>query len=540
MTIVSPFPDVDIPNVTIGEYVFGSISEADCNRVAVVGAVDGSSLTYGELVTQVGRFANGLFERGIRVGDVVGLLLPNSLHFVAAFYGVVRVGAAATLMNPLASVDDVTKQLRDSGARVLITVEALQDTAEKALAAVSLVEQLIILDGSGRQQHSPYCNMADLLNTSVTAPAITVDPASHVAVILYSSGTTGLPKGVMLTHRNLVANLAQVEPLSRLTTDDTILAAMPFFHSYGLAAQLNTGLKARCRVIIMSRFEFTKFLDNIQTHRCTRAFIGPSIALAVAHDPTVDSYDLTSLRTLISAAAPLDEATAASAAIRAGCRVVQVYGLTELSPASHVVPFDGGARVPGAIAPAGSCGWTVANSCSKIVDPLSGREVAFPRQGLSEAGELWFKGPNVMAGYLNNETATAEIIDEEGWLHTGDLARIDAHGCVYIVDRIKELIKYKGYQVAPAELEALLLTHPGVADAAVVGVRDNTTSEELPKAFIVKSADTDVTPEQIISYIARRVAPYKKIRLVEFVDSIPRSAAGKILRRHLRQPIAAV
>jgi acyl-CoA synthetase (AMP-forming)/AMP-acid ligase II len=236
----------------------------------------------------------------------------------------------------------------------------------------------------------------------------------------------------------------------------------------------------------------------------------------------------------MSGAATLDADLGHAVARRLGCNVVQGYGMSELSPVSHITPKDGGRSTVGTVAPLDSCGWTVPNSESKIVDPETGAEIDVPAEGLSETGELWFKGPNVMAGYLNNDLAARETIDDDGFLHTGDLARVDSTGCVYIVDRLKELIKYKGYQVPPAELEAVLLNHPGVADVAVIGVRDEESGEEVPKAFVVRQPGVDLTAEEVMTFVAGQVAPYKKVRQVEFIDAIPKSAAGKILRKELR------
>jgi acyl-CoA synthetase (AMP-forming)/AMP-acid ligase II len=235
----------------------------------------------------------------------------------------------------------------------------------------------------------------------------------------------------------------------------------------------------------------------------------------------------------MSGAAPLDAELGHAVAKRLGCRVVQGYGMSELSPVSHITPFDGGVKNMGVVAPLSSVGWTVSNAASKLINPDTGDEIDPPAEGLSETGELWFKGPNVMAGYLGNEQATQETIDDDGWLHTGDLAQIDASGCVYIVDRLKELIKYKGYQVPPAELEAVLLSHPGIADAAVIGVND-AEGEEVPKAFVVKLSGTELTEDEVMEFVAGQVAPYKKVRQVEFIDAIPKSASGKILRKDLR------
>jgi acyl-CoA synthetase (AMP-forming)/AMP-acid ligase II len=370
--------------------------------------------------------------------------------------------------------------------------------------------------------------------TADDRPKVDFDPATHVAVLPYSSGTTGKPKGVMLTHRNLVANVAQIQELARVGPDETLTAVVPFFHSYGLTALLCTALRNRCRLVVMPAFDLGEFLATIQNYQCTQAFIAPPVAVVLAKHPMVDSFDLSSLHTLTSGAAPLDEELATAVTQRLGCRIVQAYGMSELSPASHLIPHDGGLHSVGSMAPLSSCGWTVPNSQSKIIDVDSGEEIPFPTVGLSEPGELWFRGPNVMAGYWGNDTATAQTIDVDGFLHTGDLARVDASGCIYIVDRLKELIKYKGYQVPPAELEALLLTHPGIADVAVVGAIDDASGQEVPKAFVVTQPDASLSEEQITDFVARKVAPYKKIRQVEFIDAIPKSPTGKILRKVLR------
>ena len=376
-------------------------------------------------------------------------------------------------------------------------------------------------------------NAADLMQQGLPAPDVSFAPSSHLAVLPYSSGTTGNPKGVMLTHRNLVANVAQIRPLHGMVADDVVIAVLPFFHIYGMTVLLNAALHARARLVIMGSFDLDEFLANIANHKCTIAFIAPPVAVALAKHPLIDDYDLASLNVVMSGAAPLDADLGQAVADRLGCRVVQGYGMSELSPVSHITPFDAGAHEMNATAPLSSVGWTVSNAASKIIDPETGDEIDVPAEGLSETGELWFKGPNVMAGYLNNEEATRETIDDDGWLHTGDLAQVDANGCVYIVDRLKELIKYKGYQVPPAELEAVLLSHPTIADAAVIGVVD-AEGEEVPKAFVVKQSETELSEAEVMDFVAGQVAPYKKVRQVEFIEAIPKSASGKILRKDLR------
>ncbi|MEC4764287.1 AMP-binding protein [Mycobacterium sherrisii] len=521
MKFASPFPDVVIPDTSLYDFVFGNLDEADRERVALVELTTETEVNYGTLVERIDSVAAALAQRGIGVGDVVGLLSPNSAASVIALHGILRAGATATPINALSTVNEIAGQLRHSAARLLITAGQLWDRAVAAASMAGLsVDEVLLVDDKA-------------LMIPAAGPDVDFDPATHLAVLPYSSGTTGKPKGVMLTHRNLVANIAQLHPVSGLDSEETLMAVIPFFHIYGLTALLCAALQARARLIVMPRFDLGAFLAAIEKYRCTQAFIVPPLAVALAKDPMVESFDLSSLRVLTSAAAPLDEELANAVMERLDCQIVQAYGMTELSPASHVTPHEG--RHPeGLVAPVSSCGWTLPNAESKILDVETGAEIPLPTSGLSQPGELCVRGPNVMAGYLRDDAATAEIMDGDGFLHTGDLARVDAHGCVYIVDRLKELIKYKGYQVAPAELEALLLTHPDIADVAVVGVVNNRSGEEIPKAFVVRQRGAALSKGDVIDFVARKVAPYKKIRQVEFVDEIPKSATGKILRRELR------
>ncbi|ULE33218.1 4-coumarate--CoA ligase family protein [Mycobacterium sp. IDR2000157661] len=533
MSFASPFPEVDIPSTSVYDYLFAHIAEDDLDRVALVDAKSGRQTTYREMIARVDAFAGALTRRGIGVGDVVGLLSPNSSGFAVAFHGILRAGATATTVNALFTAKDIAKQLTDSGAKMLVTVTPLLTQAKEGAAAAGLPDDaLVVLDGAGSEADG-HPNADELLGSAASAPEVSFAPSSHLAVLPYSSGTTGNPKGVMLTHRNLVANVAQIRPLHGMVADDAVLAVLPFFHIYGMTVLLNAALHARARLIIMPSFDLGDFLGNIQDHQCTIAFIAPPVAVALAKHPLIDEYDLSSLNVVMSGAAPLDADLGHAVAKRLGCRVVQGYGMSELSPVSHITPFDAGAHDMKANAPLSSVGWTVSNAASKIVDPETGEVIHPPAEGLSATGELWFKGPNVMAGYLNNESATRETIDDDGWLHTGDLAQVDAHGCVYIVDRLKELIKYKGYQVPPAELEAVLLSHPDIADAAVVGVTD-AEGEEVPKAFVVKQSGSELTEDAVIAFVAEQVAPYKKVRQVEFIEAVPKSASGKILRKDLR------
>ena len=519
----SPHPDVEIPNLSVYDYLFGSITPAQLDRVAITDGSTGNHVTYRELLLQVDAIAGDLAAQGIGVGDVVALHSPNSPAFVATFHGILRSGATVTTINALATAADITSQLTNARATRLITVSVLLSQASDAAGRAGLGDDaVIVLDGADGHR-----SFADLVSSGLHAPPVAFDPTTHLAILPYSSGTTALPKGVMLTHRNLVANVAQVVPMIEVNADDHVLAVLPFFHIYGITVLLNLALRTRAALVTMPRFDLLEFLRIVQDERCTYLFIAPPIAVALAKHPVIDDYDLSSVRSVLSGAAPLDEAIAGAVATRLDCRVLQGYGMTEMSPVAQVH------RLNQPETPLGSVGVTVPNMDCRLVDPETGDEIPVPKVGVSAAGELQCRGPNIMAGYLGNDAATREAFTEDGFLRTGDIATISAEGFVTIIDRVKELIKYKGYQVAPAELEAVLLSHPSIADAAVIGVTDP-EGEEVPQAFVVLQPGSSVASDEIIAFVAERVAPYKKVRQVEMIDVIPKSASGKILRRDLR------
>lgn len=525
----SPYPDVEIPAVPVHEYLFDTLEEQDLDRVALIDGATGVETTYRALRAQVDAFAGALAAREVGVGTVLAVLCPNVPAFATVFHGILRSGATVTTVNSLSTAHEIGTQLADAAATWLVTVGALLPQARVAAAEAGIPDdRLIVLDGA--QGHP---DLRELLAEGNPPPRPVFDPAAHVAVLPYSSGTTGAPKGVMLSHRNLVANVAQCRVNIDLRADDRVLAVLPFFHIYGMTVLLNLALRQRATLVTMPRFELAGFLETIQRHRCTYLYIAPPIAVALAKHPLVEDYDLSSVHTVFSGAAPLDGETAQLAGRRIGARMMQGYGMSELSPVSHAMPHDRDDI------PVSSVGTALPNTVCKLIDTESGRELTETGpDGTTPPGELWVKGPNVMLGYLNRPDATAETLDADGFLHTGDVAVYHEGGWFQIVDRVKELIKYKGYQVAPAQLEALLLSHPSVADAAVIGVRDE-EGEEIPKAFVV-TADAALTGEDVMAFVAAHVAPYKKIRRVEFIESIPKSASGKILRKDLRAREQAV
>jgi acyl-CoA synthetase (AMP-forming)/AMP-acid ligase II len=522
MPIRSPYPDVKIPNVSEFDYLFADLAEK-ASRVAVIDSTNGSTTTFGELAHRIERFAAALAHRGIGRGDTVAIFAPNTPDYAVVFHGTLLAGATITTVNALYTPHDLAGQLIDSKAGLLFTVSAFLDRAKAALAedGGARVGELIVLDGA-----EGHRSLADLLDNEYPVPQVEINPAEDIAVLPYSSGTTGRPKGVMLTHRNLVANIAQYKHATKVNQDSVVLAVLPFFHIYGMQICMNGPIYFGCATVTMPRFDLADFLRVIEEYKVTHAYIAPPIAVALAKHPIVAKYDLSSLQALVSGAAALSAELAAEVKARIGCEVMQGYGMTELSPVSHT-SLEGRPDIP-----VSTVGSLIPNMQAKIVDPESGTEL-----GVGERGELWCRGPNVMVGYLNNDEATAETIDADGYLHTGDVASVDEQGYFTILDRVKELIKYHGYQVPPAELEALLLTHPEIADSAVIGVLDE-EGEEIPKAFVVRRPGVELTEQDVMTFVADRVAPHKKVRQVEFIDVIPKSSSGKILRKDLRDQVA--
>ncbi|WP_159404436.1 AMP-binding protein, partial [Gordonia sp. YY1] len=359
MSFTSPFPDVEIPDMSVFDYLFGSIADEDLARTALVDSKSGTTTSYGQLVGQIEAAAGALASRGIGVGDVVGILSPNIPAFATVFHGILRAGGTATTINALFTAPEIAKQLRDSGAKMLVTISPMFEQAKAAADEVGLAEaNLIVLDGEG-QDASGHPNAIDLLGANLPAPEVSFDPATHVAVLPYSSGTTGNPKGVALSHRNLVANVAQLKPLQGMTADDVVIAVLPFFHIYGMTVLLNAALAARASLVVMPRFDLVEFLENIQNHKVTMAYIAPPVAVALAKHPIVDDYDLSSLHTMMSGAAPLDDELGQAVAKRLDLHMLQGYGMSELSPVSHIIPFDTQATLGREDPPLSSTGWPV-------------------------------------------------------------------------------------------------------------------------------------------------------------------------------------
>jgi acyl-CoA synthetase (AMP-forming)/AMP-acid ligase II len=510
----STYPDVEIPEQSLPSFVLERAPEL-ADRAALIDGSNGRTLTYAQLDEAARSFAAGLQARGFAKGDVFAISSPNTPEFAVAFFGVGMAGGVTTTANPLYTARELAFQLNDSSARFLLTAPPFLEVA-LAAARESKVEEVFVIGGG--EGATPFAEL--LAADPATAKKPIIDPKQDLLVLPYSSGTTGKPKGVMLTHHNLVANICQYRELEEFDDHETLIAVLPFFHIYGMTVIMSAALSRGSTIVSLPRFDIDEFLLAIERHKVSIAYVVPPIVLALTNHPVVDNHDISSLKFINSGGAPLGEDLEKACAARIGSVIKQGYGLTETSSVTHTNPYPGRVKVA-------TCGLTIPSTECRIVDTATGRDL-----GCNERGELWVRGPQVMKGYLNRPDVTAECLDGDGWLRTGDIAIVDDDGYFRIVDRLKEFIKYKGYQVAPAELEDLLIAHEAIDDAAVVPSPDEEAGE-LPKGFIVLKPGVEIDAEEIKRYVAERVAPHKKLRLVEFVDQIPKSASGKLLRRVL-------
>jgi acyl-CoA synthetase (AMP-forming)/AMP-acid ligase II len=509
MTYRSPYPDVTVPDLSLFDMVLGKAANRG-DAIAMADGISGRTISYASLMDQIRRVAAGLAARGITKGDVVSLWSPNVPEWPVAFFGAVRIGAIVHTSNPVSTPEELAFQLADGNAKILITVNALAEKARAAIVESKKSIELITIDDT------PGLPSLASIMVDAEPPAVTIDPANDLVALPYSSGTTGLPKGVMLTHRNVVAQLQQIDAIEN-TAMPALLGVLPFFHIYGMVIIMMHGLMRGAIIVTMPRFEFEPFLKVLQDWPITSAHIVPPVVVGLGKHPAVDNYTFPHLKFLFCGAAPLGVELTEAVEKRLNVKIRQGYGMTEASPATHYT-VAGTER-------AGTVGLLMPSIEMRIIDPGSANDVP-----TGQPGEVWVRGPNVMKGYLNNPEATASTVDGDGWLHTGDIGFVDADGYLTVVDRLKELIKVKGFQVAPAELESLLLKHPQIADVAVIPVADEDCGE-VPKAIIVKR--DPLTADEVIAYLLPKVAHYKRVRHVAFVDAIPKSPSGKILRRVL-------
>ncbi|CAH2053141.1 unnamed protein product [Thlaspi arvense] len=528
----SKLPDISIPNhISLTDYIFQKFSsdgDGDSTTTCLIDSATGRICTYADVQIYSRRIAAGFHRLGIRHSDTVMLLLPNSPEFALSFLAVTYLGAISTTANPFYTQAEISKQAKDSAAKMIITkrcnVHKLTNLQNDGILIVCVEDRyndVSLVDGC--------VNFKELIRADETElPKPEILPEDTVS-IPYSSGTTGPPKGVMLTHKGLVTSTAQKvdgeNPNLNFTGDDVILCFLPMFHTYTLNALMLSAMRTGAALLIVPKFELNLVMELIQRYKVTVVPVAPPVVLAFVKSPETERYDLSSVRMMISGAATLKKELEDAVRLKFPNAIFgQCYGMTEAGVVAKSLAF---AKKPFKTKP-GACGTVIRNAEMKVIDTITG--VSLPR---NKSGEICIRGDQLMKGYLNDPEATARTIDKDGWLHTGDIGFVDDDDEVFIVDRLKELIKFKGYQVAPAELEALLISHPFIEDAAVVAMKDE-VADEVPVAFVVRSEGSQLSGDDVKSYVNKQVVHYKRIRMVFFTDSVPKAPSGKILRKNLR------
>lgn len=507
---------IDIPEIPFGEMLWESAQRFP-EKTAVV--FQGQRISFRELDGLANCFANALAALGVKKGDRVALYMTNRPEYVISIYSIARLGAIFTPMNPTYKEGEIEHHLNDAEVSVLVVQESLYPLVKAIRHQMASLKAIVIVGQRAEDGTHLFRDLVRQASPKHPAP-LQLTWAEDVVALPYSSGTTGLPKGVMLTHQNLVANNIQFMSSGRLTEHDTLLIFLPFYHIYGIML-VSGGLYAGATLVIMEAFDLERSLTLTEQYGVTLYYAVPPILLALDNYPDLGKFQFAQLRYIMAGAAPLAPEVAQRVQDKLGVPILQGYGLTEASPITHLNPVEQGQIK------LDSVGLAVPNQEQKIVDLETGERDL----GVGEVGELVVKGPHVMKGYWQAPDETKQTL-RDGWLRTGDIAKLDQDGYVYIIDRKKEMIKYKGFSVAPAEVEAVLFKHPAVADCAVIGKPDPEAGE-IPKALVMLRQGEEVAVEALMEFVGSRIAGYKKIREVEFVASIPKTASGKILRRVL-------
>lgn len=549
----SPYPDIDIQAVDLIAYILSNPFNIPPDRPIYIDGTSGKQYTFGEVTQRIHSLANGLQQKfGLQKDEVVALFSPNTTEYPIACHAIVGSGAILAPTSAALTALELNAQLKTSEARIIIVHSSLLSTAEKATKGTS-IEHLILLDGSSPKSGQPTCEqIASIFSSAPLSAVSSAEAVDKVAFICFSSGTSGPSKGVITTHRNITANLQQWRSHlidsghpSQQVQRRTAIAFLPFSHIYGLSLYMCQCLIWGTSVVILPRFDLDTYLRCVEQYRPDELALVPPVALMLIKDDRVSKYDLSSVKRIMSAAAPLT--IELSAALEAKFKnlyqtevfCTQSWGLTETSPMATGIPndrMDKRESGVGCIAP---------NMEFRFVDPDTMVDAAINADGSSQPGEIWCRGPNVTRGYYNNEEASkgAFHIEPDGtkWFRTGDIGIIDNEGYITIQDRIKEMIKYKGLQVIPSELEGKLVDHPDVEDAAVVGKWVDEQATEFPVGFVVlndqaKGADVKKVTDGIHSWLNLKIANHKRLRGgIHVVDQIPKSPSGKILRRQLKE-----
>ncbi|KAI0100046.1 hypothetical protein GGR51DRAFT_533655 [Nemania sp. FL0031] len=547
MPVKPLYAEIDIPSVDLWTYLFERKDKPwPDNKEIYIDAGTKRSYTWLQVKNAAVEFGRGLRSQwGFKKGDVLGFFTPNSVDYAPVFFGVHYVGGAASTANPTYTAKELAFQMKDSGAKGIVTQLPMLSVAREAARAIGLPEDRIILLGDGRDPSGKFKHFTEIKPTGLLGAfnlgPTRVDPKTDLAFLVYSSGTTGMPKGVQLTHYNIVANLAQLDHVDMFNgihhsggkdgQGDKQLAILPFFHVYGLTCIALEGIRLGLPVVILPKFELEKACQAIQEFGITFASVPPPVVLALAKHPAVSKYDLSTVKFMNSGAAPLGKDLVEMVWDRLTIPIMQGYGLSETAPTLTKGVISDWKRYNG------SAGKLLPNIEAMIVD-LEGKE-----QPIGKEGELWVKGPNVFPGYLNRPELQNDTFSADGYFKTGDIGYFDDKGNLYITDRLKELIKYKGFQVAPAELEGILQGHSDIADACVIPAHDRQRETEVPRAYLVLKPGVprdDAKAQEIVTWLDSRVAEHKKLRGgVRFIDEIPKNASGKLLRRVLKEQARA-
>jgi long-chain acyl-CoA synthetase len=521
--------NIDYPEVPLHELLRKS-AETHPEKVAV--AYFEREITYSELDVLSDRFAAALASLSVKKGGKVAVFLPNIPSFLIAYFGVLKAGAVVTTISPLHKEREVAYQLNDSEAEAIVTLDTLYPIVRAAWrktklkhAVVTNMEEYAKNPVATKTPQAPNVHSFQELLKPAEPYSVGINPREDLAALQYTGGTTGTAKGAMLTHLNLVSNAVAFAAWIRGASADTFLAALPLFHIYGMTTSMTVPVSVAAQIVLLPRFEPLSALEIIQRQRVT-VFCGvPTMYSVLLANTELAKFDLTSIRVCISGASPLPPQIQKKFMQVTGGFLAEGYGLTEASPVTHCNPVDKTMRT----IRVGSIGLPLPDTEARIVDVETGEKTLEPE----ETGELAVKGPQVMQGYWRNPEETALVL-RDGWLLTGDIARMDRNGYFYITDRKKDLIKYKDYSVYPRELEDVLYEHPAVKLCAVVG-KPASVVGEIPKAFIVLKDGAQATEAEIMAFVKEKVAPYKVAREVEFRQQLPISAAGKVLRRALQE-----